>query len=948
MSFEPIAIVGRACVLPGATSPSALWRAVATGQDLISSAPATRWRLAAERVISAQGGVDRALTDRGGYVHEEVRAPEAEGLDPLVSWLFAVARGALAEAKATDLSRAGAVFGNLSFPSSSMSRFCESVWLGSGEEIDPRNRFMSGLPALLLEERLGLGAGAYALDAACASSLYAVKLACDALHDGRADLMLAGAVNRADDLFIHVGFTALSALSKSGQSRPFNAEADGLVPAEGAAMVALKRLSDARRQGDHVFGVIRGIGLSNDGRGRGFLAPSEQGQAVAMRRAFEQSGLEPADISLLECHATGTPVGDGTEIKSASAVYQGCAGLPIGSLKSNLGHLITAAGVAALIKVVEAMSAGLRPPTLHVGRPIAELERSPFRLLTKAEPWESKGPRRAGISAFGFGGNNAHLLVEADHAAIPLGTRHKPAHEPIAIVGLGITVNDAVGKAGVEKVLAGAALGPRTEQVELPQRELRFPPSDLEQTLGQQLVLLSTLDEAVSELGPLTKDRTQVVIGMGADVEVARYGLRWRLAERAGALELDATALAEARDRIVPGLRSAGVVGTMPNIVANRLSSQLDTTGPSFTVSAEERSGLVALEIGARALRSKEVDLAIVGAVDLATSEAHRQAAAALELAEHERPADAAVVLVLERLKDAEQKGRRVLAVLGEEGAPQEARRIDPSAIFGHSHAASGLLSVAAAALALHRRRGLDGLPWLSSAPRAALVEVRPMEGRPARVSLVEHRPTLSEGRGPAPRIHVYAGRDRAEVIERLRHGQVGGDGPSRCALVATTPDDLRSRQSQAADVLAQGGKSAASMRYADRPITGELAFAFAAAGAAYPKMGAALLEHLPELGDRVGARFRGFGGALGWAYDPAAAPGPLDRLWGASSLGLVHAELSRGLLGLRPTAAIGYSSGESNSLFAFGAWRDLDAMMAQMQSTSSYIAQQLGALNSR
>ncbi len=935
MSFEPIAIVGRACVLPGATSPSALWRAVAAGQDLISSAPASRWRLAAERVISAQGGIDRALTDRGGYVREEIQAPEAVGLDPLVSWLFTVARGALAEAKASDLSRAGAIFGNLSFPSSSMSRFCESVWLDSGEQIDPRNRFMSGLPALLLEQRLGLGAGAYALDAACASSLYAIKLACDALHDGRADLMLAGAVNRADDLFIHVGFTALSALSKSGQSRPFNAEADGLVPAEGAAMVALKRLSDARRSGDHVFGVIRGVGLSNDGRGRGFLAPSEQGQAVAMRRAFEQSGLEPRDISLLECHATGTPVGDGTEIRSASAVYQGCADLPIGSLKSNLGHLITAAGVAALIKVVEAMSAGVRPPTLHAGRPVAELERSPFRLLTKAEAWESQGPRRAGISAFGFGGNNAHLLVEADHPAIPLPARAKRAPEAIAIVGLGLTVNDAAGKALVEKVLAGGPLGSKTDHVDLPQSELRFPPSDLEQTLGQQLVLLSAMDEAMTGLGPLIKDRTQVVIGMGADVEVARYGLRWRLAERSE--ELDGAALAEARDRVVPGLRSAGVVGTMPNIVANRLSSQLDTTGPSFTVSAEERSGLIALEVGARALRAKEIDLAIVGAVDLATSEAHQKAAEALQLAGYDRPADAAVVLVLERLSDAEQKGRPVLAVLGEEGA-LGARRIDPSAIFGHSHAASGLLSVATAALALHRRQ-VDGLPWLSSGPRAAAVEVRPMEGSTARLSLVEHAPTLSEGRGHAPRIHVFSGRDRAEVVERLRHGQAGGEGPSRCALVATTPEDLRARQGQAADVLAHGGRSAVGMRYSDRPITGELAFVFAAAGAAYPKMGAALLDHLPELGDQVGARFRSLSKALGWAYDAAAAPGPLDRLWGASSLGLVHAELSRGLLQLRPTAAIGYSSGESNSLFAFGAWRDLDQMMAQAESLGLFRA---------
>ena len=140
--------------------------------------------------------------------------------------------------------------------------------------------------------------------------------------------MLAGAVNRADDLFIHVGFTALSALSKSGQSRPFNAEADGLVPAEGAAMVALKRLSDARRSGDHVFGVIRGVGLSNDGRGRGFLAPSEQGQAVAMRRAFEQSGLEPRDSKRLKA-----PTGSASIRTPAPATPRSVRSRPLGALR---------------------------------------------------------------------------------------------------------------------------------------------------------------------------------------------------------------------------------------------------------------------------------------------------------------------------------------------------------------------------------------------------------------------------------------------------------------------------------------------------------------------------------------------------------------------------------------------------------------------------------------
>ena len=159
---------------------------------------------------------------------------------------------------------------------SGLSRFAERVWMGKQATLagvpasDPSNRFMSGLPAHLLAQALELGSGAYCLDAACASSLYAIKLACHELQDGKADVMLAGAVNRADDLFIHVGFTALKALSKRGESRPFHPEADGLIPADGAGFVVLKRLKDAEAAGDKILGVIRGVGVSNDGRGNGF------------------------------------------------------------------------------------------------------------------------------------------------------------------------------------------------------------------------------------------------------------------------------------------------------------------------------------------------------------------------------------------------------------------------------------------------------------------------------------------------------------------------------------------------------------------------------------------------------------------------------------------------------------------------------------------------------
>ena len=338
----------------------------------------------------------------------------------------------------------GLIMGNLSFPSSGMSRFEEQVWLDDVPAMSeqalaelalgerrPEDRFNSGLPALRVAEALGLGGTAWALDAACASSLVAIKYAIDLLQDGRADLMLAGAVNHADDLFIHVGFCALKAMSRSGRSRPFRTEADGLLPAEGSGFVALKRLHDALQDGDEIYGIIRGVGLSNDGRGRGLLAPSTEGQVRAIQQAMKQSGLDASHLSLVECHATGTQVGDSTEIQSLVAAYgdslrQRSEPLPIGSLKSNLGHLITAAGVAGLIKVLEAMRNGLRPPSIHVERPHPVLSQSPLRVLTELEPWETLGdePRRAAISAFGFGGNNAHLILEQPTLGLELPLRN--------------------------------------------------------------------------------------------------------------------------------------------------------------------------------------------------------------------------------------------------------------------------------------------------------------------------------------------------------------------------------------------------------------------------------------------------------------------------------------------------------------------------------------------
>ena len=295
MAFAPIAIVGRACVLPGAHSPEALFQAVLAGKDLLTPTPAGRWKLSDEDANAGRGGYVEdfeKIWHPGGFA---IPAEEFLGLDPLVLWLAHCTRAALQQARVQTPARIGAIFGNLGFPSESLAAFADQVWHGADRGIDARNRYMSGGTSDILARALNLNAGCFALDAACASSLYAIKLACDQLHDGRADVMLAGAVQRADNLFLHRGFAALNALSPSGQSRPFHQDADGLVPSEGCAMLALKRLADARRDGDSIYAVIRGIGLSNDGRGKGLLVPDEHGQQRAIQAAYQSAGMDPAD-----------------------------------------------------------------------------------------------------------------------------------------------------------------------------------------------------------------------------------------------------------------------------------------------------------------------------------------------------------------------------------------------------------------------------------------------------------------------------------------------------------------------------------------------------------------------------------------------------------------------------------------------------------------------------
>ncbi|MFC8535715.1 beta-ketoacyl synthase N-terminal-like domain-containing protein [Streptomyces sp. NPDC057249] len=980
MDFEPIAVVGRGCVLPGALDPDTFWANIAAGRTSLSAAPAGRWRVPRSRVMgSVDDHVDRTWTETGGYVEGfesvfdpggfAIGAERIGALDTLFHWVLYGARQALTEAgRPGPLPRGGLVLGNLSYPTQSGAAFAEHVWLSEqrpplrdallrgGRRTRPgaRNRFSSGLPAALAARALGLGAGAWSLDAACASSLYAVKLACDRLHDGTADLMVAGAVSRPDPLYLHVGFCALSATSRTGRSRPFQRDADGLVHGEGAGFVALMRLPDAVAAGLPVLGVIRGAGLSNDGRGSGLISPAEAGQVRAMRLAYAGAGVAPESVTLVECHATGTPVGDAVEARAMARVFAGGADVPIGSVKSNIGHLLASAGMSGLLKVLGALHAGVRPATLGVRRPLEALSGTPLRVLTEPEQWT--GPRRAAVSAFGFGGTNAHLVVdhpdEVRRSAVPRPARESPGvpgrRAPVAIVAVGARVGDGTSAEDLRRaVLGGERRGPATEFA-VALDDLCFPPLALERTVRHQILVLEAAREAVRTVA-LPRERTMVVIGMGVDPEVARAGARWRMphwleeAGQAGAVPAD-----RARDAFAPAMTAEGVVGSMPNLAANRISTQLDLGGPGFTVSAEEASGPVGLELAARALRAGEADAALVGATDVSCEAVHR--AALRELGYEAEPGDAAVVLVLKLLDAARRDGDEVVALL-DDGCDDEPDLVvgdgpdavfDPSAAFGRAHAASGLVSVAVAALALQHRAvpRPDGPADAGAVPHTARAAVAPMEGPAVHVRLRagDARPWL---RGPAPRLHVYSGGDRREVLASLDADVRSGAGPARLAFV-TDGDSVSPELKEAARRwLTEGGARPAGVRFRERPVSGQTAFVYTNGSAAYEGMGHELMLALPSLGAAV----RDTHHALGTRLRSGPRHGVLRQIWRAAELAVCHTVFSRDVLGLRPDAALGYSSGESTALVALGAWPDASGLYEATRDSGLFTTELTGEL---
>lgn len=407
-----VAVVGLACQVPGAANPSEFWKNLEQGVDSVVPIPADQRHDRAVRWDDAPRWA--GLIDGYDHLYPKlygVSAEEAADVDPLVRLFTECSLSAIHN---SDVGLDGAKGQRVGvFAGARASRYAERIE-------HPRKRSITGVGqnfiAAYVSHVLDLRGPNLVVDTACSSSLTAIHLACNSLKTGDCDLAVAGGVDVLLDQKTHEYLNSARALSPDGRCRPFGDGANGFVPGEGVGAVVLKPLDQALAAGDRIYAVVDGSATNNDGETLGITTPGADGQADVIRRALAASQVAPKDISYVEAHGTGTMIGDPIELQSLARAYQAdppeqCG---VGSVKSNVGHLLSAAGVASFIKVVLALHHRTLPPTLHCEtvNPRIGFERLPFYPVQRPTPWPA-GPagRKAGISAFGFGKTNVHLIV---------------------------------------------------------------------------------------------------------------------------------------------------------------------------------------------------------------------------------------------------------------------------------------------------------------------------------------------------------------------------------------------------------------------------------------------------------------------------------------------------------------------------------------------------------
>ena len=431
---EPIAVIGMGCRLPGGiNSPEAFWQALCDGVDAVTEIPASRWDV--DKYYDPSPGVPGRMNTRwGGFIDDidkfdaqffGISPREASSMDPQQRLLLEVSWDALEHAGQATHKLAGSLtgifvgicrndYGQLHGVVEDPTRI--DAYFGTGNA----SSFAAGRVSYLL----GLHGPSLAVDTACSSSLVAVHLACQSLHTRECHMALAGGVNLILSPTVNIYLSQLRTFAPDGRCKVFDDKADGYVRGEGCGMVVLKRLSDALADGDDILAVIRGSAINQDGRSAGLTAPNGPAQEAVIRSALANAGVDPLEVGFVEAHGTGTSLGDPIEMRALGAVFgrgrERQKPLVIGSVKTNLGHLEAAAGVAGLIKLVLATQHGEIPKQIHFNEPSSYIpwQDLPVVIPTERLPWASaNNPRIGSVSSFGFSGTNAHIVLEESPTA---------------------------------------------------------------------------------------------------------------------------------------------------------------------------------------------------------------------------------------------------------------------------------------------------------------------------------------------------------------------------------------------------------------------------------------------------------------------------------------------------------------------------------------------------
>ena len=714
-------------------------------------------------------------------------------------------------------------------------------------------------------------------------------------------------------------------------------------------------------------------------------------------------------IDYLECHATGTPVGDSVEIRSASEFYANRASLPVGSLKSNTGHLITVAGLASLLKLTLALEHDTLPPTRIDGALNTSFEGSTLYPQTQCAQWPSNKIRRAAISNFGFGGNNAHLILE-EHSSVTSANKSNTVAPPefntnderkvpdrLVVCAVGaLAGNDR----GTDRIVRRLMCSPnatveRCTSITLDPLLLRTPPADLQHIEPQQLALLAVVDDALQQLDTvvvndnnneaskpaLQANRVGVFAGMGCASDACRWLLREQLATCFGD-HVDAASLELLRDRVVAPITAADVLGAMPNMPANRINAAYDFRAQGYSVSAEEFSDVMALQVGCEALKAHDIDLAVICAADFA-SEPVRSSALKARAAEnsaqhsvqecasqlssqlsnqllkdtHSGFTDKACALLLMRESTADALGMSVLGYIDQHSVRNSSEQSpmassDPyqsliKRVYGSAPIADTLFSmVVATALASRGQAvftqiteprlagsemlGLQFIP--QSAPPNENASVLPwtLELPPAKASpdFLKATPYL-----------FYASADSdQQLCALIKQRVVGGVGHHRVAVVANSQTQLEERLEQVAIVLSGAAvtDNALDGVYLGRgDKSGEMAFVFTGSAAAYPRMGRGLLMAFPTLASRLASSFPTVAGVAHLLSQSSLSA--YEELCAVTLLSQAHTLMLRDVLKVSPDAIIGLSLGETNALYAFGLWKDTSGLLDDSAIVNMY-----------